>query len=125
MGSNTMGERYEPRIIVAAQIQQLERRPEDLEHARKIMEVARVKNMIRFHKTHLLRPKKIEEGDWVLVYDNNLDNQHKMTRKFAKRWFNRYVVMSVNDNATYNVAELDGSRLAIPIVGKRVKIVKR
>ena len=64
---------------LAARIRQLERRPEDLEHARKIMEVARVKNMIRFHKTHLLRPKKIEEGDWVLVYDNSLDNQHKTT----------------------------------------------
>ena len=41
------------------------------------MEIARVKNKIRFDKTHQLLPKTIEEGDWVLVYDNNLDNQHK------------------------------------------------
>ena len=33
------------------------------------MEVARKKNKIRFDKTHRLRPKKIEEGDWVLVVD--------------------------------------------------------
>ena len=72
--------------LLVARKQRLERRPEDLEHARKIMEVARVKNKIRFDKTHRLRPKKIEEGDWVLVYDNNLDNQHKTTRKFARRW---------------------------------------
>ena len=89
------------------------------------MEVAQVKNKIRFDKTHRLRPKKIEEGDWVLVYDNNLDNQHKTTRKFARRWFGPYVVTSANDNATYHLAELDGSRLAIPIAGKRVKIFKK
>ena len=95
-----MGERDEPRRIIAARIRQLERRPEDLEHARKIMEVARVKNKIRFDKTHRLRPKKIEEGDWVLVYDSSLDNQHKMTRKFARRWFGPYVMTSANHNAT-------------------------
>ena len=88
--------------LLAARIRQLERRPEDLEHAQKIMEVDRVKNKIWFDKTHRLHPKKIKEGDWVLVYDNILDNQHKMIRKFARRWFNRYVVTSANDNATYH-----------------------
>ena len=94
--------------LLAARIRQLERRPQDLEHAQKIMEVARVKNKIRFDKTHRLRPKKIEEGDWVLVYDSSLDNHHKTTRKFARRWFGPYVVTSANDNATYHLVELDG-----------------
>ena len=35
------------------------------------------------------------------------------------------MVTSANDNATYHLAELDGSRLAIPIAGKRVKIFKK
>ena len=35
------------------------------------------------------------------------------------------MVMSANDNATYHLAELDGSRPAIPIAGKRVKIFKK
>ena len=60
-----------------------------------------------------------------MVYDNSLNNQHRMTRKFARRWFGPYVVTSANDNATYHLAELDGSRLAIPIAGKRVKIFKK
>ena len=60
-----------------------------------------MKNKIWFDKTHRLRPKKIEEGDWVLVYENNLDNQHKTTRKFARRWFGPYVATSANGNATY------------------------
>jgi transposase InsO family protein len=111
--------------LLAARIRQLERRPEDLEKARKMVEAARVKNKVRFDKTHRLRPKKIEEGDWVLVYDNSLDNQHSTTRKFARRWFGPYVVTSANDNATYHLAELDGSRLAVPIAGKRVKIFKK
>ena len=43
----------------------------------------------------------------MLVYDINLDNQHRSTRKFARRWFGPYMVRSVNDNATYHLAELD------------------
>ena len=60
-----------------------------------------------------------------MVYANNLDNQHKTTIKFARRWFISYVVMSANDNATHHLTELDGSRLAIPIAGERVKIFKK
>ena len=89
------------------------------------METTRVKNKIQFDKTHPLHPKKIEEGDQVLVYDNSLDNKHRTTRKFARRWFGPYVVISAKDNATYHLAELDGSRMAIPIAGKGVKIFKK
>ena len=52
-----------------------------------------------------------------MLYDNNIDNQHMTTRKFARRWFGPYVVTSANDNATYHLVELEGSRLAIPIAG--------
>ena len=66
---------------------------------------ARLKNKYRFDKKHRLRPKDIEEGDWVLVYDSSLDNQHSTLKKFAKRWFEPYVVKHVNDNATYFLRE--------------------
>ena len=72
-----------------------------------------------------MRPKKIEEGDWVLVYDSSLDNQHRATRKFTRRWFGPYVVQSANDNETYHLAELDGTRMAIPVAGKRIKAFKK
>ena len=42
------------------------------------------KEQRRFDRTHRLRPKKIEEGDWVLVYDNILDNQHRAMQKFTR-----------------------------------------
>ena len=87
--------------------------------------MARMRNKARFDRTHRLKPRKIEEGDWVLVYDNNLDNQHRATQKFARRWFGPYVVTSANDNGTYHLAELDNTRMGIPVAGKRVKAFKK
>ena len=78
--------------LLATRIRQLERRPEDVEQAAEKLQVARTKNKARFDRAHRLRPKKIEEGDWVLVYNSSLDNQHRATRKFARRWFGPYVV---------------------------------
>jgi hypothetical protein len=60
--------------LLAARIRQLERRPEDVERATEKLRTARIKNKERFDRTHRLRPKKIEEGDWVLVYNSSLDN---------------------------------------------------
>jgi hypothetical protein len=35
------------------------------------------------------------------------------------------VVTSVNNNGTYHLAELDGTSIAVPITGKRVKAFKK
>jgi hypothetical protein len=59
------------------------------------------------------------EGDWVLVYDSNLDNQHSAARKFSRGWFGPYIVKKVKDNATYHLTELDSTPIALPIVGKK------
>jgi hypothetical protein len=111
--------------LLAARIRQLERRPEDVMRATERLRTARIRNKERFDRTHRLRPKKIEEGDWVLVYDNSLDNQHKAARKFVRRWFGPYVVTSIDDNGTYQLAELDGTRITVPVTGKRVKAFKK
>jgi hypothetical protein len=120
--------------LLTARIRQLERRPEDVERAVEELRTARLRNKERFDRTHRLPPKKIEEGDWVLVYDSSLDNQHKATRKFARRWFGPYVVTGVNDNGTYHLAELDGTyhlaeldgtSIAVPVADKRVKTFKK
>ena len=60
-----------------------------------------------------------------MVYDNSLDNQHKATRKFARRWFGPYVMTSANDNDTYHLAELDGTRIVVLVAGKRIKAFKK
>ncbi|KAL3698249.1 hypothetical protein R1sor_012325 [Riccia sorocarpa] len=111
--------------LLALRIRQLEHREEDLADAQEKLKQARLKNKLRFDKTHRLRPKQIKVGDWVLVYDSSLENQHSTTRKFSRRWFGPYVVLAVNDNATYLLRELDGTPLRLAIAGKRVKLFKR
>ena len=71
------------------------------------------------------RPGSTGEGDWVLVYDSSIDNQHKVAQKFARRWFGPHTVTSANDNGTYHLAELDGTRLAVPVGGKWIKTFKK
>jgi hypothetical protein len=61
----------------------------------------------------------------VLVYDSSLDNQHKVARMFARQWFGPYVVTSVDDNGTYHLAELDRTRIMVPVAGKRFKAFKK
>ena len=100
-------------------------RHDNVEWATTRVKEARIRNKARFDRKHWLRPRKIEEGDWVLVYDNSLDNQHRSTHQFAKRWFGPYIVISVNDNAMYHLAELDGTRMTTPVDGKQIKAFKR
>ena len=69
--------------LLVARIRQLERHLEEMESVKAKLKEARMKSKDRFDMTHRLRPKKIKEGDWVLVYDNSLNNQHKSTQKFA------------------------------------------
>ena len=59
------------------------------------------------------------------MYNNNLDNQHSSMRNFVRRWFGPYMVKSSNNNATYHLVELNGTRLATPIAKKKVKIFKK
>ena len=46
-------------------------------------------------------------------------------RKFVRRRFGPYAVTSANDNASYHLTELDGTRLMVPIAGTQVKIFKK
>ena len=40
-------------------------------------------------------------------------------------WFRPYVVIQVNNNTTYHLAELDGTRILIPVAGKWIKAFKK
>jgi hypothetical protein len=80
-------------------------------------------NKERFDKTHRLRTKSIQIGDWVLVFDSSLEHQHSTLRKFSRRWFGPYVVVATHDNATYTLH--DGIILKVPIAGKRIKTFRR
>jgi hypothetical protein len=111
--------------LLAVRIRQLEARSEDIREAVRRQQEARLLNKLRFDKKHRLRPKRIEEGDWVLVYDSSLDHQHSTIRKFARRWFGPYEVRKRFENGTYRLSELDGTMIRVPIAGKRVKVFKK
>jgi hypothetical protein len=110
--------------LLASRIRQLEQRSEDIEVAITGLKNARLKNKEDFDRRHRLRPRRIVEGDWVLVYDSSLDNQHSTVQKFSQRWFGPYVVKKVEHNATYRLAELDSTPLVLPIARKRIKVFK-
>jgi hypothetical protein len=111
--------------LLALRIRQLERRPGDIETTIERLKEAREKNKDRFDRKHRLHSQPIQYGDWVLVYDSSLDNQHSSVRKFSKRWFGPYVVKQVYDNATYMLRELDGTELKILIARKCIKLFRR
>jgi hypothetical protein len=111
--------------LLELRIQQLERLPEDHRSALEKLKASRLGNKERFDRTHRLRSKPIEVGDWVLVFDSSLEHQHSTIRKFARRWFGPYVVVTVHENATYSLRELDGTILRTPIAGKRIKAFRR
>ena len=61
----------------------------------------------------------------MIVYNNQLKNQHSSIRKILRQWFELYVVINGNHNVIYQVAEFDGTIVAISMVGKRVKIFRK
>jgi hypothetical protein len=68
--------------LLALRIRQLERREDDIEVAKAHLKKARLGNKEGFDQKHRLRPRKIMEGDWVLVYDSSLDNQQVHCKNF-------------------------------------------
>ena len=111
--------------LLAVWIRQLQSRIEDIEKATTRMKETRIKNKDRFDKMKRIRPRNVQEGDRVLVYDNSLDNQYSTIWKFAKRWFGPYEVRKITNKATYFLNELDGIEIRIPITGRIIKILKR
>ena len=94
--------------LLVAQIRQIEQRLEDIEWVKERVKRVRINNKGRFDRTHQLRPRKIEEGEWVLVYDSSLNNHHRSMRKFARRCCGPYMVTSANNNTMYHLAERMG-----------------
>ncbi|KAH7294491.1 hypothetical protein KP509_27G003100 [Ceratopteris richardii] len=86
---------------------------------------SRMKNKHYFYKTHRLRPKPIEVGDWVLIYDSTFDSQYDAHKKLTQQWFGPYIVSKVNNNGTYALCELNGVALKTLIAGKRIKLFKK
>ena len=44
---------------------------------------------------------------------------------FVRRWLWPFVVVGANDNGTYHLSELDGTRMAVSVAEKRIKAFKK
>ncbi|KAL3676471.1 hypothetical protein R1sor_026419 [Riccia sorocarpa] len=77
-----------------------------------------------------IMPVENEVPTWAMLpWEDGLDREallaHSTVRKFSRRWFGPYVVLSVHDNATYALRELDGTPVRVQVAGKRVKLFRR
>ena len=67
--------------LLAVRIRQLEGRPEDIAEAIRRQQEARFRNKSRFDTKHRLRPRKIEEGDWVIVVERQAQHRpHRLSK---------------------------------------------
>jgi hypothetical protein len=111
--------------LLVRRMEHFQSTPEKIAISMEKMKQAREKNKVRFDKTHRLRPIPIKEGDWVLIAEGGLENQHSTKAKFMRRWRGPFVVVVVHPKAAYTVRELDGAVHKLPYAGKRVKLFKR
>ena len=111
--------------LLARRIEHFAQTPAKIEQALIKIKKARLKNKEYFDKRHRIRPRSIEVGDWVLISQGGLENQHSTEKKFMRRWRGPFVVTEVHTNATYSVRELDGVLHQSRYAGKRVKLFKQ
>ena len=86
---------------------------------------AQLLNKQWFDRKHQLWPRKIEDSDWVIVYDSSLVHQYNTIRKFSRRWFGPYEVRKVRDNGINQLSKLDGTLLRTPVTEKWVMVFKK
>lgn len=111
--------------LLHRRVEMFSQTPEKVKLALERIREARQKNKEIFDRKHKLNPCKIETRDWVLISDNNLDEQHSIDKKVARRWKGPYVVLKLNPNVTYKVRELDGIELKTLIARRRIKFFRR
>jgi hypothetical protein len=67
-------------------IELFDQTPAKVAEAIEKVKAKRMANKPRFDKKHQLKPKPIEEGDWVLIAEGGLKNQHLSAKNIIQRW---------------------------------------
>ena len=65
-----------------------------------------------------LKPSAIQEGDFVLLYDNRFN---KFPGKLHTRWMGPYLVKTIWENGSLQLVDMEGEELPTRINGARVK----
>jgi hypothetical protein len=69
-----------------------------------------------------LKPVKVKEGDWVLVYDSRYK---KFKGKLHTRWLGPFIVKTIYENGSLDLLTLKNEPLETRINGSRVKLFNR
>ena len=98
-----------PIDFLALRIQQLERRPEDLQHAAHTLKKARFKSKDQFEKKfHLhLHQKSFKPGDLVLIRNTRIEKE--LNRKTKPRYLGPFVVDHQTKGGSYVLREMTGT----------------
>ncbi|KAI9326787.1 hypothetical protein BDR26DRAFT_955314 [Obelidium mucronatum] len=84
-----------------------------------LIDIARFKSSLEYNLCHKssLRLEPLSVGDWVLVYNSNLDRQ--WGRKLEKTFMGPFVIYGVQEGS-YLLRELSGSKFKRPFSGDRL-----
>jgi len=107
--------------LLAMRARQLERRDDDLKEALLRIRRHRQQNKEYFDDTHRIRPENLTEGMMVLLHDTKLEKSY--SDKLTFRWKGPYrIAVAHPQKGTFELEELDGSRLQETVPGNRLKI---
>ena len=108
--------------LLALRIIQLSKKDELLEEAVKANNKSRLKAADAFNRKHAARMTTgdYKPGEWVIVYNEALDNQHGL--KGTAKWFGPFIIVQRRPSGAYIIQQPDGVVLRKPIAWKRLKL---
>jgi len=106
--------------LLALRIQQLQKRPEDLEKAAESLIKARFRSKAQFEKRFFRRLKRtlLKVGDLVLIRNTRIEQE--MNRKHKPCYLGPYVLREQRKSGTWAIKELDGTPIRTAVAGFRI-----
>ncbi|EKM49148.1 uncharacterized protein PHACADRAFT_107402 [Phanerochaete carnosa HHB-10118-sp] len=95
--------------LLAARIQQLEKRPEDIAQAASTLEKHRLQSKEQFEKRFAVRLCKENYSPGTLVLVRNTAIEKSLNRKMSPKYDGPYQVIRQRQGGSYLLAELDGT----------------
>ncbi|OMJ15154.1 Retrovirus-related Pol polyprotein from transposon, partial [Smittium culicis] len=101
--------------LLLSRIRQLDKKSLLIEEASNRQKNSRKKDVEYFNNKHKIRDTPLKVGEMVLQYDKTLGKQRE--QKLSNRWYGPYVITKDNNNGSYNIRELNGVEIKLPISG--------
>lgn len=106
--------------LLAARIRQLQKKPEDLDHAASILRKNRMRSKEQFEQRFHTRLCKDHYEPGTLVLVRNSEIEKSLDRKSKPRYLGPFEVVRRTRNGSYVLQELDGTLWRQSVAGFRV-----